>query len=454
MKKENMEKIMALYHFRPNTYKTYKEATSLILYCFGIQGSTDPDNICSVIGTENTHAETICKESAEKIADRLIGTNCSKGAYESLIPKKARSAVIGMLISNGRFTEYQAKVAIQTARESIRQKLFYKKQDPVYTEHETARRELLAIRQKKLTAFMLKDRKARKKFEKMTFVQVSLRIKKEDARNYDEYTRTECLKEHPIYGKTLAKKEASDGAVITLKASSDDGSHAALQATVEQNGVEPVSRFVSMPKNYMHFKMAVADKWYYIHLERLAKEDEKRQAEKIKRIKQQRELAYPANLFSDVIEKSVTDITDKQTEALKTALHTLPEADRQTLYLYYHDRKTLKQIGESAGVCAERIRQRISLSLATLCHYGYLDNPSAKDSTAKETKLESMWIADCDFSVRLGNCLQRAGIHTVEDLLTYSWKDLMSRRGFGSCCAEELQKFLSAHGLKLTDKKI
>ena len=53
-----------------------------------------------------------------------------------------------------------------------------------------------------------------------------------------------------------------------------------------------------------------------------------------------------------------------------------------------------------------------------------------KDDNGKEKVLE-MTIEELDLSVRSFNCLKRAGINTVEDLINKSEEDMMKVRNLG-----------------------
>ena len=54
-----------------------------------------------------------------------------------------------------------------------------------------------------------------------------------------------------------------------------------------------------------------------------------------------------------------------------------------------------------------------------------------KDDKGKEKVLE-MTIEELDLSVRSFNCLKRAGINTVEDLINKSEEEMMKVRDFGT----------------------
>ena len=73
-----------------------------------------------------------------------------------------------------------------------------------------------------------------------------------------------------------------------------------------------------------------------------------------------------------------------------------------------------------------------------------------KEENQKEKVLE-MTIEELDLSVRSYNCLKRAGINTVEDLINKSEEDMMKVRNLGRKSLEEVIKKL--HGLGLYLKK-
>lgn len=71
-----------------------------------------------------------------------------------------------------------------------------------------------------------------------------------------------------------------------------------------------------------------------------------------------------------------------------------------------------------------------------------------KEETKKEKVLE-MTIEELDLSVRSYNCLKRAGINTVEDLIARTEEDMMKVRNLGRKSLEEVVQKLSALGLSL-----
>ena len=71
-----------------------------------------------------------------------------------------------------------------------------------------------------------------------------------------------------------------------------------------------------------------------------------------------------------------------------------------------------------------------------------------KDDKGKEKALE-MTIEELDLSVRSFNCLKRAGINTVEDLINKSEDEMMKVRNLGRKSLEEVEQKLEALNLSL-----
>lgn len=66
-----------------------------------------------------------------------------------------------------------------------------------------------------------------------------------------------------------------------------------------------------------------------------------------------------------------------------------------------------------------------------------------------QTKVLEMTIEDMDLSVRSYNCLKRAGISTVEDLIKKSESDLAKVKNLGKRSLEEVAEKLESYGLSL-----
>ncbi|MBR2338905.1 MAG: DNA-directed RNA polymerase subunit alpha [Clostridia bacterium] len=75
-----------------------------------------------------------------------------------------------------------------------------------------------------------------------------------------------------------------------------------------------------------------------------------------------------------------------------------------------------------------------------------------KDDKGKEKALE-MTIEELDLSVRSFNCLKRAGINTVEDLINKTEDDMMKVRNLGRKSLEEVINKLASLGFSLRDEE-
>lgn len=74
-----------------------------------------------------------------------------------------------------------------------------------------------------------------------------------------------------------------------------------------------------------------------------------------------------------------------------------------------------------------------------------------KSDDQTQTTVLSMTIEELDFSVRSFNCLKRAGINTVEDLINRTEDDMMKVRNLGRKSLEEVVNKLESLGLALRD---
>ena len=70
-------------------------------------------------------------------------------------------------------------------------------------------------------------------------------------------------------------------------------------------------------------------------------------------------------------------------------------------------------------------------------------------SESHRDKILEMTIEELDLSVRSFNCLKRANINTVEDLISKTGEDMMKVRNLGRKSLEEVQNKLSMMGLSL-----
>ena len=79
---------------------------------------------------------------------------------------------------------------------------------------------------------------------------------------------------------------------------------------------------------------------------------------------------------------------------------------------------------------------------------GGTEEAPAEEQGAQASK-GSISIDDLDLSVRSNNCLRRAGINTVDELIQRTEEDMMKVRNLGRKSLEEVKKKLSEMGLSL-----
>ena len=95
------------------------------------------------------------------------------------------------------------------------------------------------------------------------------------------------------------------------------------------------------------------------------------------------------------------------------------------------------------------IRDSLMLFVDLSEEIGNQDIMVEKDDDGKEKVLE-MTIEELDLSVRSFNCLKRAGINTVEDLISKSEEDMMKVRNLGRKSLDEVVAKLQSLGFSLS----
>ena len=103
---------------------------------------------------------------------------------------------------------------------------------------------------------------------------------------------------------------------------------------------------------------------------------------------------------------------------------------------------------EAASLAAKILTEHLMLFINLTEHVQDVDILVEKDDKKKEKILE-MNIEDLDLSVRSYNCLKRAGINTVEELVQRDEDEMMKVRNLGRKSLEEVQLKLAQLGLAL-----
>ena len=107
-------------------------------------------------------------------------------------------------------------------------------------------------------------------------------------------------------------------------------------------------------------------------------------------------------------------------------------------------------------------RDAVSLGAKILCDHFTLftdlsetigDHPTVVEKTpTTHSKILEMTIEELDLSVRSFNCLKRANINTVEDLISKTQDEMIKVRNLGRKSLEEVEHKLAMMGLSLADE--
>ena len=132
-----------------------------------------------------------------------------------------------------------------------------------------------------------------------------------------------------------------------------------------------------------------------------------------------------------------------------TSLGQIPDYDKLTLEVWTNGTLSAKEaVSLAAKVLTEHLNLFADLSDETFATEIMVE----KDDKGKEKVLE-MTIEELDLSVRSFNCLKRAGINTVEDLINKSEEDMMKVRNLGRKSLEEVIAKLAALGFSLSKEE-
>ena len=120
-----------------------------------------------------------------------------------------------------------------------------------------------------------------------------------------------------------------------------------------------------------------------------------------------------------------------------------------------YDRLTLEvwtdgsiRADEAISLGAKILSKHLNLFVNLTEKVDEVEITSEEDEDNKEKVLE-MTVEEMDLSVRSYNCLKRAGINTVEELIRKSEEEMMKVRNLGKKSLEEVQNKLRELGLSL-----
>lgn len=132
-----------------------------------------------------------------------------------------------------------------------------------------------------------------------------------------------------------------------------------------------------------------------------------------------------------------------------TRLGQVTDYDKLTMEVWTDGTISAKEaLSQAANLLGEHLKLFIDLSEEA----GLAEVLVEKDEKGKEKILE-MTIEDLDLSVRSFNCLKRAGINTVDDLINKSEEEMMKIRNLGKKSFDEVKEKLQSLGFDLSSEE-
>ena len=132
-----------------------------------------------------------------------------------------------------------------------------------------------------------------------------------------------------------------------------------------------------------------------------------------------------------------------------TRLGQVTDYDKLTIEVWTDGTISAKEaLSQAANLLNEHLKLFIDLS----DEVGMAEVLVEKDDKGKEKILE-MTIEDLDLSVRSFNCLKRAGINTVDDLINKSEEEMMKVRNLGKKSFDEVKEKLQQLGFNLSSEE-
>ena len=132
-----------------------------------------------------------------------------------------------------------------------------------------------------------------------------------------------------------------------------------------------------------------------------------------------------------------------------TRLGQVTDYDKLTMEVWTDGTSSAKEaLSQAANLLNEHLKLFIDLSEEA----GLAEVLVEKDEKGKEKILE-MTIEDLDLSVRSFNCLKRAGINTVDDLINKSEEEMMKVRNLGKKSFDEVKEKLQSLGFDLSSEE-
>ncbi|MCL2056774.1 MAG: DNA-directed RNA polymerase subunit alpha [Oscillospiraceae bacterium] len=132
-----------------------------------------------------------------------------------------------------------------------------------------------------------------------------------------------------------------------------------------------------------------------------------------------------------------------------TRVEQITDYDKLTLEVWTDGTISAK---EAVGLAAKILNRQLNHFVDLSDEVGSSEILEKKEESGKERALE-MTIEELDLSVRAFNCLKRAGVNTVQDLVFKSPEEMMKVRNLGKKSLEEVMEKLNSLGFTLSDEE-
>ena len=159
-----------------------------------------------------------------------------------------------------------------------------------------------------------------------------------------------------------------------------------------------------------------------------------------------KQAAEQASLNALPVDSIYTPVLKVHYTVENTRVGQITDYDKLTLEVWTDGTISAKEaVSLAARIMTEHLNLFVTLSQEAMDAEIMVE----KDDKGKEKALE-MTIEELDLSVRSFNCLKRAGINTVEDLINKSEDEMMKVRNLGRKSLEEVMAKLDSLGFTLT----
>lgn len=149
------------------------------------------------------------------------------------------------------------------------------------------------------------------------------------------------------------------------------------------------------------------------------------------------------------VDSIYTPVTKVNYSVENTRVGQITDYDKLTLEVWTDGTISAK---EAVSLAAKLLTEHLNLFVDLSEETNVVEIMVEKDDKGKEKALE-MTIEELDLSVRSFNCLKRAGINTVNDLVGKSEEEMMKVRNLGKKSFEEVKEKLRSLGYELSSEE-